>query len=120
MNKTPYLLIALLTAILFALGIQPAVAGDQDFRLYNRTGVDIYAVYISPTGEESWEENVMDGDVLLDEADILIAFPNAADAQYWDIRVEDDEGNFLYWEEIDLFSAYAVILNEDGTARIKE
>ena len=67
----------------------------------------------------SWEEDILGADVLLAGADILIKFDGTGD-QYWDIRVEDEEGNFLYWEEIDLLSAYEVILNEDGTARIKE
>lgn len=121
MKKIPGLLLTLAAVfVLAAVSSKPAVAGAQDFQLYNRTGVDIYAVYISPTGEEDWEENVMDGDVLLNGADILIKFAPGDQAQFWDIRVEDDEENYLYWEEIDLMSAYEVILNADGTARIKE
>lgn len=121
MRKIPALLLTLAAVLVLAVAsTRPAVAGGQDFRLYNRTGVDIYAVYISPTGEEEWEENVMDGDVLLNGADILIKFSPGSDIQFWDIRIEDEEENFLYWEEIDLLSAYEVILNDDGTARIKE
>jgi hypothetical protein len=118
--KLSRILTTLVTALLLAVVTQTAIAGEQDFQLYNRTGVDIYAIYISPSGEESWEEDIMGQDIMLNGADITIRFDRAEDAQYWDIRIEDSEGNFLYWEEIDLLSAYEVILNEDGTARIKD
>lgn len=114
-------LVTIALSLLFLMaGAQTVLAGDQDFDLYNRTGVDIHAVYVSPTGVEDWQEDVLGAEVLLAGADIEITFDRGETAEYWDIRVEDSEGNYLYWEEIDLLAAYQVILERDGTARIKD
>lgn len=99
---------------------QPVFAGEQDFQLYNRTGVDIYSVFISPTGVDEWEEDVMEADMLLHGADIEINFDSDEEAEFWDIRVEDREGNALVWKKINLLEAYEVILEPDGVARIKK
>lgn len=100
---------------------QAALAGPQDFTLYNRTNVDIHAVFVAPSESEDWEEDLMNGSVLLHGADIEITFEADDDAtQLWDICVQDQEGNSLYWREIDLLKAYEVILEPDGVARIKD
>lgn len=31
-----------------------ATVYSQDFTIVNETGIEIYAVFVSPTGEESW------------------------------------------------------------------
>lgn len=107
------------TLMLVALG-QAALAGPQDFTLFNRTGVDIYAVYVAPSDSEEWEENLIEGAQLMHGGDIDIVFAPDEEVELWDIRVEDAEGNFLFWREIDLFSAFEIILEPNGTARIKE
>lgn len=112
--------IRLLTLLILLVTFQTALAGEQDFQLFNRTGVDIHAVYISPTGVDDWEEDILGADVLLAGADIDITFDRDEEPDFWDIRVEDDEGNYLEWEGIDLYSAYQVILEPNGSARIKD
>jgi hypothetical protein len=112
-------LLGLFCLCLVTLCAHSAVAGAQDFQLFNRTGVDIYALYVSPTGVEEWEEDILGADVLLTGADLDILFDRAEEAEYWDIRIEDDEGNALIFEGVNLFEAYQVVLEDDGTARIK-
>lgn len=115
-RKLQWILVSLLTFVI----AQSAMAGDQDFELFNRTGFDIHALYVSPTGVDSWEEDVLGADVLLKGASIDINFSREEEAQFWDIRVEDAEGNFIVWKKIDLLSAYQVILEPNGVARIKD
>lgn len=103
----------------FFLVGQAAWAGPQDFKLFNRTGVDIYAVYVSPSDVEEWQENLIEGAQVLNGADIDVEFAPDEEVEMWDIRVEDQEGNFLYWRDINLLEAYEIIIEDDGKARIK-
>ena len=109
---------SMIAFLLLCVG-QAAWAGPQDFRLFNRTDVDIYHLYVAPSESEDWQEDVLGGAVLLNGADIDIVFAPDDDVELWDLRVEDQEGNFLYWREIDLMQAVEIILEADGTARIK-
>ncbi len=108
----------LLVLALLALFL-PARAGDQDFQLFNRTGVDIHALYVCPSDQEDWDNELLGGKQLINEADVLIQFHPDTSAQMWDIRVEDAEGNFLEWHDVDLITAVQVILEPNGVARIK-
>lgn len=116
--RFPKLIFALLTLFLVA-GLQPALAGKQDFVLHNATGVDIYAIYVSPTGVEEWQEDILAVDVLMDGESLKIKFNRGETAQLWDIRVEDEEGNALMWEGINLLEASEVTLLPDGTAELE-
>ncbi|MGE0491872.1 MAG: hypothetical protein AB7S38_21855 [Vulcanimicrobiota bacterium] len=118
MRKSVLGIIAL-TALLLGSLHQTARAGEQDFELFNRTGVDIYALYVSPSGTDNWEEDLLGGKVIQNGATVNIQFDGASEAELWDIRVEDSEGNALEFEEINLLEASQVILEEDHTARIK-
>lgn len=99
--------------------VLPARAGDQDFQLFNRTGVDIHALYVCPADQEEWDDELLGGKQLMNGADVLIVFDPDNSAELWDIRVEDSEGNFLEWHDVDLITAVQVILEENAVARIK-
>lgn len=111
---------AMVALVVLLISVQAVTAGEQDFQLYNRTGVDIYALYVSPSGVDDWEEDILGADILLAGADIPITFDREEDDALWDLRVEDSEGNYLEYEEINLLSVYEVILEQDGVARCKE
>ncbi|TCL71685.1 hypothetical protein EDC14_1007150 [Hydrogenispora ethanolica] len=90
----------------------PAFAGAQDFVLVNRTGVDLYGVYISPSDRDDWEENVLHY-VLEDGDSIRITFSNYREA-YWDLMVKDRYGNSVYWRGLDLSRISRVILHANA------
>jgi hypothetical protein len=110
--------IAVLALLLLSV-TQVVWAGPQDFKLINRTGVDIYAVYVGPTSSEEWGDDLMEGTQILNGGEIEIVFAPDEDIELWDIMVEDQEGNALYWREINLLEASEIILEPDETARIK-
>lgn len=110
MRKSILLVLALLVLVL------PARAGDQDFQLFNRMGVDIY---VSPAHEDDWGEDMLDGKQLIAGSDVMIVFSPDTSQQMWDIRVEDSEGNALMWKAVDLITAEQVVLEDNGVARIK-
>lgn len=75
---------------------------DLDFTLVNNTGVEIEALFVSPHTTNEWEEDVLGVNTLPSGKSVLIKFPTSETAEYWDLRVEDDEGTYLYWRKLNL------------------
>ena len=84
--------------------------GAQDFVVVNRTGVEIYAMYVSPHTTNEWEEDVLGADTLLPGESLLITFSRKERARLWDLRVEDDEGNYIEWQKLNLLKISKVTL----------
>jgi len=85
--------------------------GDQDFMLVNSTGVEIHALYVTPHSSKKWGEDILGVDTLMNTEDVLITFPNKSKAQYWDLRVEDEEGSFIEWNNLNLLKISRVELS---------
>lgn len=109
---------ALVAALLLSIAV-PARAAEQDFTLHNRTGVDIHAIHVSPSAADDWEEELLNGKVLQNGGEIEIQFSPKTQAKLWDLRVEDSEGNAIYWRKINLLEVSDVILEPKGKARLK-
>ena len=75
---------------------------ELDFTLVNKTGVDIYKVYISPSEQDDWGKDVLDIDVLEDGESVELGFDKEEEAELWDLRVEDEDGTAIIWERLDL------------------
>lgn len=105
--------VATLVLMLFALGVAPAAfAGTQDFTLVNKTGVEIYSLFISESANDEWEEDVLGEDVLPDGERMHVTFSGRR-ACLWDMMVTDDDGGNVVWEGIDLCETSVVILRCD-------
>jgi hypothetical protein len=92
----------------------PVVAGEQDFTLYNETGVDIYELYVSPASTDAWEEDVLGVDVLESGDSVDISFDRSEDADYWDLMVVDSEGSNIQWYRLKLTEISEVTLSIVG------
>jgi hypothetical protein len=76
----------------------------------NDTGWKIRAVYISPAGAPTWEENIL-GRTILDNNDtIAIRFPPAARSTRWDLRVDGAGPYCAEWKRLDLANLSSVTL----------
>ena len=75
-----------------------------NFTLYNRTGFDIYKIYLSPTNLDDWEEDILGFNVLFDEDNLDIYFDTIYNQQFWDLKIVDIYGGSIYWNALDLFS----------------
>jgi hypothetical protein len=92
-------------------------AGEQDFTLVNKTGVEIHALHISPHSSDEWGEDILGQDTLGNGDSLDIKFPSRAKAAHWDLRIEDEKGNSLTWESIDLLEISEITLHyKDGKA----
>ncbi|MBU4539721.1 hypothetical protein [uncultured Acetobacterium sp.] len=99
-----------------------ATVYSQDFTIVNETGIEIYAVFVSPTGEESWGEDILTTNTLPTGSSTDIAFDTDVDEQYWDLMVADSAGTTVEWSEIDLFTVSEITLkieNGNPTASFK-
>ncbi len=92
-------------------------AGEQDFTLVNKTGVEIHALHIAPHSSDEWGDDILGKDTLSNGEKLDITFPARTRAKHWDLRVEDEKGNSLTWESIDLLEVSEVTLHfKDGKA----
>jgi len=108
--------------ILLLLAAAPSFAGDQDFTLINETGLTIDQVYISPTTTTDWEEDILGQDFLKDGEKVHITFSRDTKAREWDLMIVDEDGDKIYWNDLDLIEAETITLYyEKGkpTASIK-
>ena len=93
--------------------------GDQDFTLINSTGVEINALYVTPHNSKDWGEDILGADTLDSGDDLLIQFPNKTKSKIWDLRVEDEDGNYIEWDNLNLIKISTVELlykNKNATA----
>lgn len=76
--------------------------GEQDFVLVNYTGVEIYALYITPHSSKQWGDDVLGIDTLFHDEMTTITFSPRERATYWDLRIEDEDGNYIEWDKFNL------------------
>ncbi|MBX3295191.1 MAG: argininosuccinate lyase [Acidobacteria bacterium] len=96
--------------------------GRQDFTLVNRTGVEIYAFYVSPHSSNEWGEDILGADTLLSGEELDVFFSPKERAKYWDIRIEDEDGNYIVWDRLNLLEISKVTLyyrNKKPTAVVE-
>lgn len=95
------------------LGISAIAAnaqGRQDFLLVNKTNVEIYALYVTPHSSDNWGDDILGVDTLPAGESVEITFSRSEKAKYWDLRVEDEEGNFIEWDKLNLLEISKVTL----------
>lgn len=100
-----------LVATLLATCLATAAhAGDQDFRLVNKTGYQIDSVYVSEANSRAWGRDIMGRDALADEEAVNISFNRAAQACRWDLKVRYNDGDEATWQNLNLCNISRVTL----------
>ena len=117
-----YLMTSLVLAIL-AISAQQAVAQSaQDFTVVNKTGVEIHALYVTPHNADDWGDDILGADTLERNGVLDITFSRREKAKYWDLRIEDGDGEFIEWENLNLLEISQVTLfykNGKATATVE-
>lgn len=94
---------ALATAAVLCLATLARPQNERlDFKLVNKTGVEIHSVYIAPHDSDEWGDDVMGKDTLDNGDSVDIQFHPKTKAKIWDLRVEDKDGKYVEWESFDL------------------
>ena len=110
-------------ALVAAAAAPPLSAQSKlDFTLVNKTGLSIDYVYVSPTNDDEWGEDVMGRDVLEHGESVDIVFSRSEKSCMWDLKIKDEDGDEVSWSNLDLCKASHITLNYEGgrpTATIK-
>jgi len=101
-----------ITAAAFAtlLTLTSAFAGDQDFKLVNKTGYEIKSVFVSSTGNRSWGSDILGRDTLDDGDTVNISFSRRESECRWDLMVVYDDGDKATWGDLNLCSISRVTI----------
>lgn len=93
----------LIGAALLALNPAPLLAQMYEkITVANSTGYTIAEIYISPSKARSWQEDVLDLDVLDDGKEVEIDFRRSENTCKWDLMVVYDDGEEAEWQGLDL------------------
>ncbi len=91
-----------------------ALAGDQDFKMVNKTGYQIDSVFVSPASASAWGSDIMGRDSLDDGEAVNITFPHTTSACKFDIKVKYHDGDTAEWGGVDLCQYETISLFWDG------
>ena len=87
-----------LFAVLFLFSGPAATGFDGYVEVTNNTGYDIYYLYVSHAKSKSWEEDVLDDDILPDGHTVRVNL-SGAKSSIFDIRAKDEDGDtYTVWE----------------------
>jgi hypothetical protein len=95
---------------------------NLDFTLVNKTGLTIMEVYLSPTNDDEWGEDVMGKDVLANGEKVDITFSSGETECNWDLKIVDEDKDDVEWTKLNLCTASEITLMYEGkkpTAIIK-
>ncbi len=99
-------------SIFFAVALVPvAMAGDQDFTVVNKTGIEVHELYVTPHDSDDWEDDILGEDTLTNGAEVDIKFSRKEKAKLWDLKVVDADGSEVTWENLDLLEISKVTLH---------
>jgi len=91
MKKTLFIL------LLLAMSAAAVFAFDGYITIYNRTGYDIYFLYVSHEGSDSWENDVLEDEILYDGESFYLEL-NGYKTPVFDIMAEDEDGDtYTFW-----------------------
>lgn len=104
-------LLTLAAATLAVLSMpQPALAGDADFTLVNRTGYPIREIYLTPSHKSKWGPDRAGKKVLANGGQRQFKLGNFAECEQ-DMRIVfDDDGSDVVWEDLDLCELHKITL----------
>jgi len=106
--------VALGLALILALGAGAVRAGNQDFVLINKTGYDIDEVYLAPSHQKTWGDDVMEEDTLDNGQRVTIKFSHKEKDCIWDMNIVFSDGEEAIWEGFDLCKISEITLRYEG------
>ena len=102
----------------FALTVMlaPLVAaqGKQDFTLFNKTGMSITEMYVSPASKDDWGEDILGVDTLENGDDTTIHFSPKERVAKWDIKLMDENGKAHMRYNFNLLDISEITVRSNG------
>jgi hypothetical protein len=94
--------------------VAPANADDakQDFRLVNKTGYELKALYVAPSKSDDWQDDVLGQDTLADGQAVNVHFSPKTKTCKFDLKVTySDDDSSAVWEKIDLCTVEKITIH---------
>jgi hypothetical protein len=107
-------MIAVLAAMLVLAFSAAAFAGT--IQIVNATGFTLQEIYVSDSGTEDWEEDVLGGDVLEDGVTLNLQVNGSY--EYFDLAAVDGEDNQASWTGLP-GNARKITIYADATADVQ-
>jgi hypothetical protein len=103
-------------ALLVILGLAPSAVRAEsalDFTLVNDTGYTIDKVFVSPSKQEKWGEDVMGpDDQVPDGKSVHIRFSREHEKDTkWDLKIVFTDNESRYWTDLDLSAISEVTIH---------
>ncbi len=92
----------------------------QEAVIINKTGFDIYNVYLSPAGQEEWSEDLQPFDVILKDHHKILDLSPYSDVFQFDFRFIDVDGDEYIKKNVDLSLHRKVVVTLDDLAYIMD
>lgn len=106
-----------LSAFAALVSAVPAIAGDADFTLVNRTGYAIREVYIAPSKSSKWGNDRLGDGTLANARQRLFKFSDKSSCKQ-DLQVVfDDDGSEVVWEGFDLCEINKITLKYNRSTK---
>ena len=113
----------LLSALLLVVGVMTASAQVFDFTVVNKTGYTISEVYVSPSDDDEWGEDVLGVDQLLNGKSVEIEFDSVYEAvllafgvDMYDLKAiySDGSEDEIYELQLEDISTLTLTLDKKG------
>jgi len=106
------LLVAAIAATLAVAAPAGAEDAKQDFKLVNKTGYELKALYVSASKSDDWEDDVLGQDTLDDGQAVNVHFNAKTHTCKWDLKVTySDDDSSAVWHNIDLCTVEKITIH---------
>jgi hypothetical protein len=106
--------VAVFAAIVALAGPAGAQEAKQDFKLVNKTGYELKALYVAPSKSDDWEDDILGQEVLGDGEYANVHFSPKIKTCQWDLKVVySDDDSSAVWSKIDLCNVEKITIFYD-------
>jgi hypothetical protein len=89
--------------MIVGMSVTAAFADPRDFTLINGTGRDIHEVYVGPSNQVDWGDDILGEDILSDGASVSIKFQRFTEGDcLYDIKVVAADGGEGELDQVNL------------------
>ena len=98
------------------LGTAPAAfAGEQDFTIHNKTGMEIVELYVEASSSEEWGDELLGEEALENGGSSEISFDGYEDECKFDIWLKDSKGGKWEVKGVDLCKIHEFTVSKKGS-----
>ncbi len=85
-----------------------------DFKLVNKSTYVIVELYVAPSSEDEWGEDVLGTDVLPNNESVDIEFSRSESTCSWDLKIVDEDEDEVTWTKLNLCTANEITLRYEN------